>query len=154
MKKVNITSYKDAMSKFATGITVITINNNNRYFGKTVNSFSALSLKPPLILFSLDKKASYLKEFVKSRFIGINFLSKKQKKISLHFSNKNSKWNSNKYFLSNNKTPLLNDSLVNLCCKNIKKLKNGDHIIFICEIIDLKINDLLEPLIYVNKKFY
>ena len=54
MQKVNNTNFKKAMGKFATGVTVITINYKKTYFGKTVNSFSSLSLNPPLVLFSLD----------------------------------------------------------------------------------------------------
>ena len=79
MKTINKKLFKKAMSKFTTGITVISVNYNNRFIGKTVNSFSSLSLEPPMILFSLDKKSSSLKEFLKSEYIGINILKHNQK---------------------------------------------------------------------------
>ena len=81
MKKINSSLFKSVMSKFPTGVAIITINNNNNYFGKTVNSFASVSLNPPLVLFSLEKKASSLKDYTKSSFFGINILSRKQKKF-------------------------------------------------------------------------
>ena len=53
MKKVTPNNYKKTMSKFTTGVTVVCIKQNNKIFGKTVNSFNSLSLKPQLVLFSL-----------------------------------------------------------------------------------------------------
>ena len=63
MINTNSNLFKLAMSKFATGVTVISMNKRNEYLGKTVNSFASLSLNPPLILFSLDKNSSSIKEY-------------------------------------------------------------------------------------------
>ena len=91
MKKINSLIFKKAMSKFTTGITVVTIKTKSGYIGKTVNSFTSLSLNPPLILFSLDKKSSSINEYKDSTFFGVNILTKKQKNISKFFSLKKSK---------------------------------------------------------------
>ena len=64
-KKINNNNYKKAMSTFATGVTIISINDNDIFIGKTVNSFTSLSLNPPLVLFSLDKNSFSLKKFEK-----------------------------------------------------------------------------------------
>jgi len=153
MKKINSYLFKSIMSTFTTGVTIITINNNNNYFGKTVNSFASISLKPPQILFSLEKKSAYLKYFLASSFIGINILSKKQKKLSIYFSKLKSKWGDTKFFLSKDNVPLINGSVSNLNCKNIKTISQGDHIIFICEILEGQINKKLRPLIYFNSNY-
>jgi len=153
MKKINNNYFKKAMAKFATGIIVITIKDQSSYIGKTVNSFSSLSLKPPLVLFSLDKKSSSLSKFINNKSIGINILSKKQKNISIHFSKKNNKWDSIKYYLSNENIPMIKNSLVNLSCKNTKTISAGDHIIFICEIIEIDISTKNKPLIYLESNY-
>ena len=88
MKKINSKLFKLAMSKFATGVTVISINKNHEFIGKTVNSFAALSLDPPLVLFSLDKKSTSLKKYTNCKNIGINILSKKQKRGKIMGKNK------------------------------------------------------------------
>jgi len=48
---------------------------------------------------------------------------------------------------------MLEKSIVNLSCKNVKNIPSGDHIIFICQIIELHMDVSLKPLIYVNKKY-
>ena len=153
MNKINSNLFKLAMSKYATGVTIITINNREKYFGKTVNSFASLSLKPPLILFSLDKKSSSLNIFKKSPFFGINILSKNQKKLSNYFSMKNPLWKNTPFTLSKNNVPIINNCVANIDCKKIKLINQGDHIIFICKINTVKINEKKKPLIYLNSKY-
>tara|TARA_B100000401_G_C52728796_1_gene682440 strand:- start:122 stop:583 length:462 start_codon:yes stop_codon:yes gene_type:complete len=152
MKKINSNLYKLAMSKFATGVTVVSINYNNNYIGKTVNSFSALSLDPPLVLFSLDKKSSSIQQYKNSKYFGINILAKNQKKISTHFSKQKPKWGDTSYFLTTNNIPLIKNSSVNINCKKIKNISQGDHIIFVCKIIEVKIFNK-KPLVYLNSKY-
>ena len=58
MKKVDTKNFKETLSKFTTGVTVVCIKNKGIVYGKTVNSFNSLSLKPPLVLFSLGNYSS------------------------------------------------------------------------------------------------
>ncbi len=88
MKKLSINNFKKTLSKFTTGVTVICVKKNKSIYGKTVNSFSSLSLKPPLILFSLGNHSSSLNKFLSTNYLSINILSKNQMKISEHFSKK------------------------------------------------------------------
>ena len=99
MIKINIKNFKNTLNKFSTGITVISINHKEKYIGKTVNSFASLSLNPPLVLFSLDKKSSSIKNYINSSFIGINILSRNQKLISNHFSMRKPDWEKTKCFI-------------------------------------------------------
>ena len=103
MKKINSILFKKSLAKFTTGVTIITINKDGVMLGKTVNSFAALSLKPPLVLFSLDNKSSSIKKYLNAKNIGINLLSNKQKNISRYFSLKNSSWNNTEYILTKKK---------------------------------------------------
>ena len=97
MKKVNKDNFKKTLSAFATGITVVATKYNSILYGKTINSFSSLSLSPPLILFSLDNQSSKLNIFKKSETITINILSKKQQIISNNFAKKNPDWKDIEY---------------------------------------------------------
>ena len=153
MKKINSSLFKSVMSKFPTGVAIITINNNNNYFGKTVNSFASVSLNPPLVLFSLEKQSSSLKDYTKSSFFGINILSRNQKKLSIFFSKLKPKWGDTKFFLSKNNIPLIEGSVANLNCKNNKTISQGDHIIFICKILEGQINTKLRSLVYLNSNY-
>ena len=154
MNKVNKDNFKKTLSAFATGITVIATKHNSILYGKTINSFSSLSLSPPLILFSLDKKSSKLKIFKKSETITINILSKKQQLISNNFAKKNPDWKDIKYALLKNGNPIIKNCVSNLDCKIIDKIIKGDHLIFICKVSKVIYNHKLKPLIYYNSKYF
>ena len=117
MKKSNITNYKKTLSKFTTGITVVCFRKNKKIYGKTINSFNALSLKPQLVLFSLGNYSSNFENFFYNNFLSINILSKNQKNISNNFSMKSPKTNIVKFFETDNHIPLIDGCIANLECK-------------------------------------
>ena len=153
MKKNKLNLFKLALSKFATGLTVISINADKKFVGKTVNSFASLSLNPPLVLFSLDKKSASLQLYKKANYIGIHILSNKQKDLSEYFANNKPEWGNVKYFLTNNDIPMIKNSVVNIDCEKIKTINQGDHLIFICKVNEIKIDKNKKPLIYLNSKY-
>ncbi len=154
MKKVNTRSFKKTLSKFSTGITVVCIKNNNSIYGKTVNSFNSLSLNPPMVLFSLGNYSSSIKQFSKAKFLSINILSSKQKRVSDNFALTTPKLENIKFKEGKNKTAIITNCIANLECELIDKIKKGDHIIFICKILELQSNDKLKPLVYFNSKYF
>ncbi len=154
MKKTNTKNFKKTLSKFVTGITVVCVKKNNQLYGKTVNSFNSLSLKPPLVLFSLGNYSSSLDVFIKSKYLSINILSNKQKKISDCFSGKKPDTDNLDFYEINENTYYINECIANLECELIQKIKKGDHIIFINKVLGVKYNDKLKPLSYFNSKFY
>ena len=154
MKKINKENFKNTLSKFATGITIVATQNNSILYGKTINSFSSLSLSPPLILFSLDKKSSKLNIFNGSKHVSINILSENQKFISNNFAKKNPNWSKIEYKILKNGNPIIKNCVSNLDCKIIDKIKKGDHIIFICKVNHVLNNNKLKPLIYYNSKYF
>ena len=97
MKKVNTKNFKKTLSKFSTGITVVCVKDNNSIYGKTVNSFNSLSLNPPMVLFSLGNYSSSIKQFSKTKFLSINILSSKQKKLSDNFASSTPKFENIKF---------------------------------------------------------
>ncbi len=153
MKKININDFKKTLSKFVTGITIVATNNKSTLYGKTINSFSSLSLSPPLVLFSLDKKSSKLKIFKNSKTVTINILSNKQKLISDNFAKKNPSWLNVEHEILKNGNPIIKNCLSNLDCKIVNKINQGDHIIFICKVITISNNNKFKPLIYFNSKY-
>ena len=154
MKKVNTKNFKKTLSKFSTGITVVCIKNNNSIYGKTVNSFNSLSLNPPMVLFSLGNYSSSIMQFSKTKFLSINILSSNQKELSDNFASTTPKLENIKFLKGKNKTAIIPNCIANLECKLIDKIKKGDHIIFICKILELQSNDKLKPLVYFNSKYF
>ena len=153
MKKINKKLFKKVLGKFSTGITVVSINSIDSKIGKTVNSFTALSLSPPLVLFSLDKKSSSLIKYKKSKLFGINILTNKQSNISINFAKKNAQWNNIPNFSSSLGTPFIKDCIANIECINLKSFKEGDHILFICKVLNASYSNDLKPLLYFDSKY-
>lgn len=154
MKKINKENFKKTLSRFTTGITVVATSKNSILYGKTINSFSSLSLSPPLILFSLDIKSSKLNIFQNSKTVSVNILSKEQLLISNNFAKKQPKWDKIDYNILKNGNPIIKNCVANLDCKIIEKIKKGDHIIFICKVKQVLNNNKLKPLIYFNSKYF
>ena len=154
MKKVNTRNFKKTLSKFSTGITVVCVKNNNSIYGKTVNSFNSLSLNPPMVLFSLGNYSSSIKKFSKTKFLSINILSSKQKKLSENFASSVPNLEDIKFIERKNKTVIIPNCIANLECELMDKIKKGDHIIFICKVLEIKYNNKLKPLIYFNSKYF
>ena len=153
MKNINTKLFKKVLSKFSTGITVIGVNIDGINIGKTVNSFSSISISHPLVLFSLDLKASSLNKFKNCKFFSIIILGDSQYVISNIFAKKNPKWEKINYEFGEFKTPIIKNCLANLECKNIQLLIKGDHIIFICEVLKASFKDKIKPLIYFDSNY-
>src|ERR1700690_3762647 len=79
--------YRRTCARFATGITVVTVVDNlGRPHGMTVNSFSSVSLDPPLVLVSIDLRNAILGHFISSSWFAINILAEDQEHLSRRFS--------------------------------------------------------------------
>lgn len=120
------------------------------FFGMTINSFTAVSLHPPLVSFCIDKKSANLKFFKKNRYFSLNVLSKEQEGLARAFATpKNSKkWGVEPYFFGKKGNPIFQNSLAFFECKKHRVIKCGDHYIIIGEVLDCeKINDS-KPLIF------
>ena len=151
-KKPSLTSI---FSLFATGITIITNGTRkSNYFGCTINSFTSVSLNPPMFLFCLGNENKNLKTFRIGSPLNVNFLSHSQKKLSNKFAHEiDQRWLDTKYLISKNKVPFFKESLGIIEGKVLKKIKFGDHYVIICQISDFYKMKLKKPLIYYKSKY-
>jgi hypothetical protein len=84
---IDARAFRTALGAFATGVTVVTMRRpNGEPVGNTVNSFSALSLEPPLVLWSLGKRANSFKSYLSTDHFAVNILREGQEDISHRFS--------------------------------------------------------------------
>lgn len=148
-------NFTEVLSKFSTGVTVITLGNKKKgFYGCTVNSFTSVSLNPPKILFCIDNNNSFINQLKANTFLNISILSSKQKNLSNKFASMPEKrWIDTKFQVSKKDIPFFDQSLVTMECRIDKKINSGDHKIIICDLN--KILKKLEgnPLIYFNSKY-
>ena len=127
---------RNALGNFATGITVITTQHGTEKTGLTVNSFSSVSLDPPLVLWSLDKRSPSLELFKKSGFFAINILAADQVNLSNQFARSSAdKFDQVSYDTSAQGTPILHDCSAVFECTLHDVMEGGDHWILIGRVI-------------------
>ena len=78
--------FRNALGRFASGVTVVTTELDGQIYGMTANAFISVSLDPPLVLVSVDKRATLNKMLPVSKRYGVNILAQDQQDLSDHFA--------------------------------------------------------------------
>lgn len=149
-------TFKSALSLWASGVTVICYRSSHKSGGITVSSFSSVSLDPPLVLFCLAKGSQAKQEIENSASFSVNILSSEQKQISADFASssldKEEVLNLLKPTFSKLGLPFLPGALVNLDCKLHQLLDAGDHYLVLGEVREAQLGEG-KPLLYFNRNY-
>lgn len=127
-------AFRHALGCFPTGVAVITtLDLEGRPTGLTCNSFSSVSLDPPLVLWSLRKSSKSIDTFRQTTAFAINVLAEDQDTISGHFANTHitEKFKDIPYETGSGGVPLIHDCVARFHCRTYQQHDAGDHIIFI-----------------------
>ena len=138
------------MGHFATGVTVITtVSKTGTPYGLTANAFTSISLDPPLLLISVDKKAESYPYFEETKVFTINILSEEQEALSRKFAvSGGDKFQGVAYHTGANGVPILDAVLTYLECKLYATYDGGDHTLFLGEIEQAETRELRPLLFY------
>ncbi|SDH15330.1 NADH-FMN oxidoreductase RutF, flavin reductase (DIM6/NTAB) family [Alteribacillus persepolensis] len=142
--------FRHCMGRFATGVTVVTSEADNRTHGFTVNSFTSVSLDPMLILVSVDRSTTALDVLKDNRFI-VNVLKEDQKETALHFAGKTQDplpftWEEGK------RGCRIKDALAHIECEPWAAYDGGDHVLYLGEVKDFQYQSG-NPLLYFCGSF-
>jgi flavin reductase (DIM6/NTAB) family NADH-FMN oxidoreductase RutF/DNA-binding IclR family transcriptional regulator len=127
---------RQALGSFVTGVTVITtVDRTGQCFGVTANSFSSVSLDPPLVLWSQAVKSPSHPVFLEAPRFAINILAEDQLELSNRFASSGiDKFANVETDIGAGEIPLLRNCCAWLECKVVSRLPGGDHVIFVGEI--------------------
>ncbi len=133
---IDKTELRRVMGHFPTGVTVVTtISKAGKLYGLTANSFTSVSLVPPLVLVCVDKRADCYPCFEQSKCYTVNFLADDQEDISRRFATTGvDKFEGVGYRIGANQAPILTGALAYLECKVVAAYEGGDHTIYLGEI--------------------
>jgi flavin reductase (DIM6/NTAB) family NADH-FMN oxidoreductase RutF len=146
--------FRHCLGCFATGVTVITTMHDDRPYGVTINSFSSLSLQPPLVLFSLDKSSHIYEKFSGTEKFTVNILSEKQENLSRLYAHPGSvDWKNIAYTTGKNNCPILKGAIAYLECVKENIHDGGDHTIFVGRVENLQKVSEEAPLLYFKGKY-
>ncbi|MGI9238811.1 MAG: flavin reductase family protein, partial [Woeseiaceae bacterium] len=124
-------AFRQCLGKFATGVTVVTCSDQDgNPCGITANSFSSVSLDPPLILWNIAKVSNSLEAYLEAKQFAINVLSADQQNVSSHFARTDhTLFDSIEYGVSDNGVPLLPGTIAHFECRTHTIHDCGDHFI-------------------------
>ena len=150
--------FRRAMGRFATGVTIITVDLEGEVHGMTANAFASVSLDPMLVLVCVDHTTrTHAHLHAKKRF-GINVLCQDQRAISEYYArpertHENAEAEAGARFeRTKHGTPVLQGSLAYLECRLDSAQVAGDHTIFIAEVEDVVVREG-QPLLFFRGKY-
>lgn len=138
------TALRAALSQFATGVTIVTaLTADGRRIGLTANSFTSVSLDPPLVLWSLSKRSANLTVFRDARHFAINVLSSDQHALCQRFAQRmeGDRFDGVALATSTRDLPVIDGALACFECEMHAQYEAGDHIVFIGRVEHFRAGD-------------
>ena len=127
--------YRSALGSFATGVTIVTTTDGHGgAHGLTVNSFTSVSLDPPLVLWCLGNKSDSYTLFANTDHYAINILAAGETNFAMRFAGKGDQQLAlDEYKTLATGAPVLAQAIATIDCKVVQRVEAGDHLILIGE---------------------
>ena len=148
-------SLRNALGTFATGVTIVTTMAKDKTpIGLTANSFTSVSLDPPLVLFCLDRRSYSYAHFEQASHFAVNVLAAEQQNVSNHFARPSEdKWKDMTLDLCGVGVPAFKDALAVFECETHRIHDGGDHIIVVGKVLSFDYKPEGRPLLYYRGKY-
>lgn len=146
---------RDALGCFATGVTVVTcVDPEGRPAGLTVNSFTSVSLDPPLLLVCIHKMAASADSLIGARCFAINVLQTGQQPASITFSTRvDDRFGDTAWSCGEGGAPILSESLCVFECERYAVYDGGDHHILVAQVVKASFDAAVDPLLYFRGRY-
>jgi len=154
MSRIDKQQFRRICGKFASGITVATVlDSAGAPQGMTANSFTSVSLSPPLVLVCVDHRARILEHFRIGQHFGVNILGASQQHFSDKFAGSGyDRFEGVAWHAGQTGVPLLPDVLATIECARVKVVTAGDHDIVIGEVLHANCQDG-DPLVFYGSQY-
>jgi flavin reductase (DIM6/NTAB) family NADH-FMN oxidoreductase RutF len=129
--------FRRALGEFATGVAIITARSrHDELIGMTMSSFNSVSVDPPLVLFSVDRRSNSLSAMLEAKGFAVNVLARDQEHLSNQFARALSdKWSKVSTSVGHAEAPLIAGSLAHFECETYAQYDGGDHVIFVARVV-------------------
>ena len=143
-------AFRNALGQFPTGVCVVTARAaEGEDLGMTISSFNSLSLDPPLVLFSIDRRSRSLDKWEAAEGYAINILAESQKDVSGRFARPlGNKWTGIDFDRGHADAPLLRGAIACFECSPFTSHDGGDHVLFIVRVVRFRTFANRSPLIF------
>jgi flavin reductase (DIM6/NTAB) family NADH-FMN oxidoreductase RutF len=124
--------FRNALGSYATGVTIITAADGGKLAGLTCNSFTSVSLNPPLVLWSLVIYSQSMSVFQNATHFAVNVLGIAQQDLAAKFAVSSAdKFAGVDWKPGLGKAPVLAGGVANFQCRTADRYYGGDHVIFL-----------------------
>ena len=147
---------RNALGRFVTGVCLITtVSETQEPLGMTANSFSSVSLDPPLVLWSLQNNSDVYACFASPRYFAINILSSEQQAYSNQYAKKGQHLLQSAHFRPGKYgAPIIRHALATFECELYATHDGGDHRIIVGRITDMHQRPTGEPLVFYSGGYH
>jgi flavin reductase (DIM6/NTAB) family NADH-FMN oxidoreductase RutF len=143
--------FRRTLGRFATGVTVITVARQEGAHGMTANAFLSVSLDPPLVLVSIDRRARMHGYLAEATRYGVSVLACDQEKAARHFAGK-PQAGYEPEFVWREEVPLLEGAVAQIVCDVWERVPAGDHTLVLGRVRWLDYWER-EPLVFFGGEF-
>ncbi|GAB3558305.1 flavin reductase family protein [Arthrobacter alkaliphilus] len=140
--------FRGSLGRFATGVAIVTFDGVTKRHGITVNSFTSVSMEPPLVLVSIARNSKAHDELAERPFT-VNILGAEQQQLALHFAGRpgpEPRW------VEGDTAPRLAGVLAYFECKPWAAYDGGDHTLYVGEVVDFNYRNG-DALAFANSAF-
>ena len=141
------------LGMFATGVTVITTREGDQVHGMTANAFMSVSLEPPLVLISVDRRTRMCRLLHEGRTYGVSVLCESQSGLSDRFAGRTSGAQAEPRFEVIHDTPLVDGALAHFVARISRSYWGGDHSLFLGAVEYARYKEDGQPLLFHGGRY-
>lgn len=150
--------FRRLCARFATGVAIASVCDASAApHGLTINSFTSVSLDPPLVLICIDNRAVILNVFREATHFAINILRSGQQDLSNRFATRtDDRFEDVRWHTGSHGVPVIEGVLATLICATTRRVEAGDHTILLAEVMAGELaagTGLPDPLLYFNSGY-
>jgi flavin reductase (DIM6/NTAB) family NADH-FMN oxidoreductase RutF len=155
---VDTVAFRHAMSRFVTGVTVVTSGVGDLVHGMTCNAFCSITLTPPTVLVSLVKTTRTARLIDETGVFAVNILSEDQVPLSDRFAGRHKDKDENRFegfpwTTAVTGSPIFPGCQAHLDCTLVAAYDGGDHTLYLGEVLSAHIDATRKPLIYGYSRY-
>lgn len=149
---------RHAMRAWTTGVAIVTAIYEDQQYGMTVNSFTSISLEPPLITVALKQLTHTHELIVKSGMFSVTILAHSQKELSDRFAGKlpniTNRFDGVQIETISLDSPVFKNGIAYFDCRVVSSMPVGENTLFVAEVLDARGEGAGEPLVYHNREYW
>jgi len=135
MRRLTPDEFREVISHFATGVTIVTAVHEGRSYGTTASAVTSLSLEPPMMLACMSKESATGRAMAAAGHFAVNILGENQAGLAERFARKgDEKFEGVAIVEGQWGEPLIEDALATLECRVVEQTVGGTHVVFFGEV--------------------